>query len=78
MEYLLLFFPFILFAGFTLYFRSRKKLTEFQKLDREIENDFMEEFGSNNLRSKNNIQFEKVTKWLEEQQKEERLRSELS
>ena len=78
MEYLLLFFPFILFAGFTLYFRYRKKLTEFQKLDREIENDFMEEFGSNNLRSKNNIQFEKVTKWLEEQQKEERLRSELS
>ena len=78
MEYLLLFFPFILFAGFTLYFRYRKKLTEFQKLDREIENDFMEEFGSTNLRSKNNIQFEKVTKWLEEQQKEERLRSELS
>ena len=78
MEYLLLFFPFLLFAGFTLYFRYRKKLTEFQKLDREIENDFIEEFGSNNLRSKNNIQFEKVTKWLEEQQKEERLRSELS
>ena len=76
MEYLLLFFPFILFAGFTLYFRYRKKLTEFKKLDREIENDFIEEFGTNNLRSKKSIQFEKVTEWLEEQQKEANLRNE--
>ena len=78
MEYLLLFISFLSVAGFTFYLGFRKKLSEFQKLDREIENDFIEEFGTYNLRSKKNIQLEKVTEWLEEQQKEAKLRNELS
>ena len=78
MDYLLLFISFLLCCGFTFYLGCRKKLTEFQKLDREIENDFIEEFGTNNLRSKKSIQFEKVTEWLEEQQKEAKLRNESS
>ena len=78
MEYLLLFISFLSVAGFTFYLGCRKKLSEFQKLDREIENDFIEEFGTYNLRSKKNIQYEKVTEWLEEQQKEAKLRNELS
>ena len=68
MEYLLLFYHFYQLPG-SLFTWVVEKNYEFQKLDREIENDFIEEFGTYNLRSKKNIQFEKVAEWLENNRK---------